>query len=40
MTGTPTNVEKAKQALADKIIEMEEEKKDRQLRYIFGLKIV
>ncbi|CAH2073927.1 unnamed protein product, partial [Iphiclides podalirius] len=32
VTGTPTNVEKAKQALADKIVEMEKEKEDRILR--------
>ncbi|XP_046965375.1 vigilin [Vanessa cardui] len=32
VTGTPTNVEKAKLALADKIIEMEKEKEDRLLR--------
>ncbi|XP_060810715.1 vigilin [Amyelois transitella] len=32
VTGTPTNVEKAKHALTDKIVEMEKEKKDRFLR--------
>ncbi|KAI8434971.1 hypothetical protein MSG28_003426, partial [Choristoneura fumiferana] len=32
VTGTPTNVEKAKHALVDKIVEMEKEKEDRALR--------
>ncbi|XP_045445479.1 vigilin [Melitaea cinxia] len=32
VTGTPTNVEKAKLAIADKIVEMEKEKEDRLLR--------
>ncbi|KAJ2952741.1 hypothetical protein O0L34_g7097 [Tuta absoluta] len=32
VTGTPTNVEKAKQALTEKISEMEKEKEDRLLR--------
>ncbi|XP_075969599.1 satellite-binding protein 1 Dp1 [Anticarsia gemmatalis] len=32
VTGTPANVEKAKLALADKIVEMEKEKEDRLLR--------
>ncbi|CAH2086464.1 unnamed protein product [Euphydryas editha] len=32
VTGTPTNVEKAKLALTDKIVEMEKEKEDRLLR--------
>ncbi|CAG9585451.1 unnamed protein product [Danaus chrysippus] len=32
VTGTPTNVEKAKVALAEKIVEMEKEKEDRILR--------
>ncbi|CAK1581897.1 unnamed protein product [Parnassius mnemosyne] len=32
VTGTPANVEKAKQALAEKIVEMEKEKEDRFLR--------
>ncbi|XP_041976897.1 vigilin [Aricia agestis] len=32
VTGTPTNVEKAKAALADKIVDMEKEKEDRLLR--------
>ncbi|XP_063821782.1 vigilin [Ostrinia nubilalis] len=32
VTGTPTNVEKAKQALTEKIVELEEEQKDRELR--------
>ncbi|XP_026329102.1 vigilin isoform X2 [Hyposmocoma kahamanoa] len=32
VTGTPTNVEKAKQALLEKIVDMEKEKEDRALR--------
>ncbi|XP_045491427.1 vigilin [Colias croceus] len=32
VTGTPTNVERAKQALTEKIVEMEQEKEDRLLR--------
>ncbi|XP_023947643.1 vigilin [Bicyclus anynana] len=32
VTGTPTNVEKAKEALAEKIVEMEKDKEDRVLR--------
>ncbi|GBP31692.1 Vigilin [Eumeta japonica] len=32
VTGTPANVDKAKQALTDKIVEMEKEKEDRALR--------
>ncbi|CAK1552035.1 unnamed protein product [Leptosia nina] len=32
VTGTPTNVEKAKEALLEKIVEMEKEKEDRLLR--------
>ncbi|XP_063359455.1 vigilin [Cydia amplana] len=32
VTGTPTNVEKAKEALVEKIVEMEKEKEDRALR--------
>lgn len=32
MTGTPTNVERAREVLVDKIDEMEKEKEDRLLR--------
>lgn len=32
VTGTPTNVEKAKVALTERIVDMEKEKEDRILR--------
>lgn len=37
MTGTPTSVENAKQALTEKIAEMEKEKEDRLLRFLFHI---
>lgn len=40
MTGTPANVEKAKLALGDKIVEMEKEKEDRVLRYVLILFMI